>query len=67
VLSFCGCPEGEATPKDRIAGMSDQESCEENARRVNDFPGLRLPCASVAVCRDIDCVRAAGVKCGAIR
>lgn len=68
VLHFCGCPEGLATPKDRAAGLSDQQSCERWVANVNDFPGMALDCTAVAMCRDIACVRRVkGVRCGATR
>jgi hypothetical protein len=54
---FLGCPEGNPTPRG--------ESCTDTCQHTVDQPGFRLPTAAVSKCRDIECVRRAGVKCGA--
>lgn len=55
VLDWLGCPEGRPTPKG--------EPCSDVCDAVTGFPGLKLPTAATIKCRDIACVRKAGVRC----
>lgn len=55
VLFWLGCREGSPTAKG--------ERCTDTCQHAVDFPGLSLPTAAVIKCRDIACVRKAGIAC----
>lgn len=38
-----------------------------NAKRFNDFPGMAVPCAEVALCRSVACIRASHVRCPIVK
>jgi hypothetical protein len=65
MLEWLGCSEGMATPRDRDAGIDNQESCRRVYARATNFPGLTLPAACACQARSVDAVRACGIKCGA--